>query len=301
MTIDPSGLPIGVHKGELQFYGMLFNNDFPPPASGLRATNEVLKVTVELRVVASGGGYAPASQTMTFGPMVAPNTYQFKDPVTGDPIATVQMTGGQVNQMTITVFPNQLPQNLARMHYVKRYWQITHTGGSWVANITFPYAPQEAFMVTDPLQLRGVRQALPLGQWQDPIAGTTSASDPANTQVKVFDLNPGNVGGNIALAHPYGMFTKSDGAVPAAFGLEQNYPNPFNPSTTIAFNVAEERQVRLVVYNQLGMEVAELVNEVVAPGRYTVEFDASTLPSGTYLYRLMAGDVVQTKQMMLSK
>ncbi len=301
MTIDPSGLPIGVHKGELQFYGMLFNNDFPPPSSGLRATNEVLKATVELRIVASGGGYAPSSQTMTVGPMVAPNSYPFKDPVTGDPIATVQMTGGQVNQMTITVFPNQLPQNLARMHYVKRYWQITHTGGSWMADITFPYAPQEAFMVTDPFQLRGVRQALPLGQWQDPIAGTTSASDPANTQVRVFNLNPGNIGGNIALAHPYGMFTKADGEAPTAFALEQNYPNPFNPTTNVSFSVAEERPIRIVIFNQLGLEVAELINETLPAGQYTFTFDATDLASGTYLCRMIAGDYVKTIQMMLSK
>ncbi|MCZ7556665.1 MAG: T9SS type A sorting domain-containing protein [Bacteroidia bacterium] len=300
MTIDPSGLPIGVHRGELQFYGMLFNNDFPPPMNGLRATNEVFRVVVELRVVASGGGYAPTSQSRTLGPMTAPNTYIFTDAATGDPIGTVHMTSGTVNSMTITVFPNQLPQNLARMHYVKRYWQITHSGGSWTADITFPYAPQEAAMVQDPLQLRGVRQAVMLGQWENPIAGTTSASDPANSQVKVFSLNPGNVGGNIALAHPYG-FVKADGDVPVSFSLDQNYPNPFNPSTSISFGVAEERTVRIVVYNQLGAEVAELVNETMPAGRYTTLFDARDLPSGTYICRMIAGDYVKTIQMMLSK
>jgi hypothetical protein len=212
----------------------------------------------------------------------------------------VHMTAGTVNSMTITVFPNQLPQNLARMHYVKRYWQITHSGGAWMADITFPYAPQEAAMVMDPMQLRGVRQAVMLGQWENPIVGTTSASDPANSQVKVFNLAATNVGGNIALAHPYG-FVKADGDAPVSFSLDQNYPNPFNPSTSISFGVAEERSVRIVVYNQLGAEVAELVNETMPAGQYTTMFDARDLPSGTYICRMIAGDYVKTIQMMLSK
>src|SRR5690606_4988996 len=143
-----------------------------------------------------------------------------------------------------------------------------HSGGAWTADVTFPYAPLEAAMVTDPMQLRGVRQAVNLGQWEDPIMGTTSASDPANTQVEVFNLNPTNILGNIALAHPYG-FGKNDGVTPTVFSLDQNYPNPFNPATSITFNVAEERQVRIVVYNQLGLEVAELVNESLPNGQYT--------------------------------
>ncbi len=301
MTIDPSGLPVGVHMGKLTFYGILFNNDFPPPASGLIATNEPFNVTVELRIIAAGSGAGSSSMVRTLGPLVAVNSYPFTEPVTGDPIATVHVTSGQIDQMTIRVFPNQLPQNLARMRYVKRYWQITHVGTAWTADITFPYAPSEALMVNDPLQLRGVRQAVNLGQWEDPIVGTTSTSDPSADLVKVFNFNSLNIGGNIALSHPYAIFVKSDGVAPAAFGLEQNYPNPFNPSTTIAFSVAEERPVRLVVFNQLGLEVAELINETLPEGSYTVTFDARDLATGSYLCRMIAGDYVKTIQMVLSK
>ncbi len=301
MTIDPSGLPVGVHMGKLTFYGILFNNDFPPPASGLIATNEPFNVNVELRIIAAGSGSGASSMVRTLGPLVAVNSYPFTDPTTGDPIATVHVTSGQIDQMTIRVFPNQLPQNLARMRYVKRYWQITHVGTAWTADVTFPYAPSEASMVNDPLQLRGVRQAVNLGQWEDPIVGTTSTSDPSADLVKVFNFNSLNIGGNIALSHPYAIFVKSDGVAPAAFGLEQNYPNPFNPSTTIAFSVAEERPVRLVVFNQLGLEVAELINETLPEGSYTVTFDARDLATGSYLCRMIAGDYVKTIQMVLSK
>jgi hypothetical protein len=301
VTINPSGLAPGLHTGSFTLYGILFNDDFPPPANGLIATNEPLEIDVELRVVSAGSKVGPEYEEASMGAMMVGNTYDFIAPGSGNPVATVEVTSGMVNGMTIRVYPNQLPLNLSRMMYVKRYWQIDDGGGAWTANITFPYAAQEAMMVADPLQLRGVRQEVAMGAWEDPIAGTSSASDPVNNAVTVFDLHPGNVGGNIAMAHPYYIAAKPGDAAPADFALEQNYPNPFNPSTTIAFNVAEERRVRIVVYNNLGMEVAEVANDVFQPGRYQVDFDASSLPSGVYTCRMTAGEVQHSIRMTLSK
>ena len=88
---------------------------------------------------------------------------------------------------------------------------------------------------------------------------------------------------------------------PQNFALLQNYPNPFNPSTTISFNVAELRHVTLKVYDILGKEVANLVSENLAPGSYSVTFNASVLPSGMYFYKLQAGDFVSVKKMTLIK
>jgi hypothetical protein len=85
------------------------------------------------------------------------------------------------------------------------------------------------------------------------------------------------------------------------FRLSQNYPNPFNPSTSISYSVAEVVNVNLVVYDILGRVVATLINDVHTPGLYNVNFDASRLASGTYIYRLEAGDFVSTKKMMLIK
>ncbi len=98
--------------------------------------------------------------------------------------------------------------------------------------------------------------------------------------------------------------------VPAEFSLQQNYPNPFNPSTTIGYTLPAAENgheavgngwVRLVVYDLLGREVAVLVNEKKAAGYYEVRFDASKLSSGVYLYRLIAGDHIQTQKMILAK
>jgi len=308
MSVDASSLAPGVHIGEITFYGILFNNDFPPPANGLIATNEPYVVRVELRVVQSGSKAGPVYlQHEIAAPMtVGGSPYEFKDAASGDPIATVHVTSGQIDYMRIRVYPNQLPQNLARFLYVKRYWQISHTGTGWTADIDFPYTDQEASMVMDPFQLRGVRQAVDSGPWEDPIIGTTSVSDPNMYMVRVMDLHPGNIGGNIALAHPYLIPSKPGEVIPTAFGLDRNYPNPFGGSagasvTNISFDVAESRSVRIAVYNAVGMEVATLVDDILDAGRYIAQFDASGLPSGTYLCRMTAGDFVKSMPMVLSK
>ncbi|MDH3252567.1 MAG: T9SS type A sorting domain-containing protein, partial [Ignavibacteria bacterium] len=91
--------------------------------------------------------------------------------------------------------------------------------------------------------------------------------------------------------------------LPKAFALEQNYPNPFNPSTTIQFAipVGTYGRTSLRVYDVLGREVATLVNEVKQPGTYTVQWDARGLASGVYIYRLTAGEYVQTRKALLMK
>jgi Tol biopolymer transport system component len=89
--------------------------------------------------------------------------------------------------------------------------------------------------------------------------------------------------------------------VPDGFVLHQNYPNPFNPGTNLEFRVSSLRFVTLRIFDVLGKEVATLVNEVRAAGAYTVRWDASSLPSGVYYYRLEAGGFVDSKKMLLMK
>lgn len=89
--------------------------------------------------------------------------------------------------------------------------------------------------------------------------------------------------------------------IPATFELRRNSPNPFNPTTTIAFALPEETEVTLKVYDVLGREVAVLVNETKSAGRYQIAFDASRLASGVYIYRITAGDYVDSKKMVLIK
>ena len=85
------------------------------------------------------------------------------------------------------------------------------------------------------------------------------------------------------------------------YALFNNYPNPFNPYTTIEFELAKDEFVELIVYDILGSEVETLVSEKKETGHYQYRFDASNLPSGVYIYRLKAGDFIQTKKMVLMK
>jgi hypothetical protein len=89
--------------------------------------------------------------------------------------------------------------------------------------------------------------------------------------------------------------------VAASFGLSQNYPNPFNPVTTIAYSLPAETEVRLTVYNMVGQKVATLVDGSVSAGSHTVQFDASSLTSGIYIYRLQTADKTFTRKLTFIK
>lgn len=89
--------------------------------------------------------------------------------------------------------------------------------------------------------------------------------------------------------------------IPTNFELSQNYPNPFNPTTTINYQITKNDFVSLKVYDILGNEVATLVNEEKATGSYEINFDASSLSSGTYFYKLQAGSFIESKKMLLLK
>jgi len=88
---------------------------------------------------------------------------------------------------------------------------------------------------------------------------------------------------------------------PITFTLNNAYPNPFNPSTKITYSIPELSFVTLKVYDVLGNEVANLVNEEKPAGSYEINFNASNLSSGIYFYRLQANDFTQIKKMILLK
>ncbi|MDP2363998.1 MAG: T9SS type A sorting domain-containing protein, partial [Ignavibacteria bacterium] len=89
--------------------------------------------------------------------------------------------------------------------------------------------------------------------------------------------------------------------IPNNYSLSQNYPNPFNPTTNISFSVPEQSYVELKIYNILGIEVANIISKELPAGNYSENFDASTLSSGIYFYKLNAGKFSITKKMTLIK
>ncbi|HQJ46289.1 MAG TPA: T9SS type A sorting domain-containing protein, partial [Ignavibacteriaceae bacterium] len=102
-------------------------------------------------------------------------------------------------------------------------------------------------------------------------------------------------------AYKYSKELNVEVSMPLEFSLEQNYPNPFNPSTTIKYSIAEDGYIKLSVYNLLGEEVTNLVNGQQKAGRYEIDFNAGTLASGVYIYRLETSNFISSKKLMLMK
>jgi len=94
------------------------------------------------------------------------------------------------------------------------------------------------------------------------------------------------------------IFVDKTDFLPLEFSLLQNYPNPFNPSTTIRYGIPERSHVHLSVYNYLGQRVTNLVNQEQDAQYHEISFDASHLPSGVYIYRLQAGEYVESRKML---
>jgi hypothetical protein len=138
------------------------------------------------------------------------------------------------------------------------------------------------------------------------VGGQGNCNSP--TEYSYIDKNP--VGGNKFLYRLKqidndGQFEYSDiievNLIPAEFALYQNYPNPFNPNTKIKFQLPKECKVQIKIYDLLGAEIQELLNESKEPGIYEIEFNAENLPSGIYVYRISADNYLQTKKMILLK
>ena len=121
----------------------------------------------------------------------------------------------------------------------------------------------------------------------------TSAADTIRARVEGrIRAGTGAITTNISL---------TDEGIPTAFELRQNYPNPFNPTTTIEFSLPASGPVYLKVFNTLGQEVATLVNAELTAGSHSIPWNASSIPSGVYFYRLRFAGNVQTRSLLLLK
>jgi hypothetical protein len=121
------------------------------------------------------------------------------------------------------------------------------------------------------------------------IAGTPTGSDHymGVGELRVFERTQTNV--------------DPDPGKPTAYTLRQNYPNPFNPRTTISFDLPEDGRVTLKVFSILGEEVATLLDQPLRSGVHEATFDAASLTSGVYLYRIETGQFVHTRKMILMR
>lgn len=145
-------------------------------------------------------------------------------------------------------------------------------------------------------QTSGIKK--PSGEWCFEVTDVTHSS-------YTYDSGANNV---TAACESGWLFSQSGGDItalneplPTAFELGQNHPNPFNPTTVISFTMPEAAHATVTVYNVAGQKVATLADREYGVGRHEVEWDAASLASGVYFYRLQAGDYVETRKMILLK
>ncbi|MFA6456403.1 MAG: T9SS type A sorting domain-containing protein [Bacteroidota bacterium] len=168
-------------------------------------------------------------------------------------------------------------------------WTATWKAGTWSASKNLTNTPDINDQLTHIAQFCGNDGKVHLMRSQSVVtSGNVGAMD--------VDVTAFYYANDLALG-----VRKEDGIVAGSFTLGQNYPNPFNPSTTISFTLPNSALTTLKVYNMVGQEVASLVEGQKEAGMYVVDFDASKLASGIYLYKLQSGSYVETKKMVLIK
>ncbi len=130
----------------------------------------------------------------------------------------------------------------------------------------------------------------------------TAAGQTIDLSTNSISIASTNVYSYYALATPAATTVQDQvEGIPTGFSLGQNYPNPFNPSTTITFSIAQKGFATLKVYNSLGEQVAFLVSRQFDPGVYKVQWNATGVSSGMYLYRLEVNGVVLARKMLVVK
>ena len=136
--------------------------------------------------------------------------------------------------------------------------------------------------------------------WIDTLDASYSTSSPAYTGA-MRNLPAGDLNWFPDKKVVWTDVAESVNQIPNAFALKQNYPNPFNPSTQISFNLEKAGFTSLTVYNVLGQKIATLLSKELSAGSHVVNFDASKLSTGVYIYKLQSGRNTAVKKMMLLK
>jgi hypothetical protein len=207
---------------------------------------------------------------------------------------------GEWGHSDINIYPGDGGSNSAEVYYTDLVYAFSYDGGkTWSAPEALEEIknyPEQWPVLSPIVEVNGDQATINYMYYMDPLPGSSILTEPSNGtspdckwvyNSKTFTI--GSVGVN------------DDYALLKNYSLEQNYPNPFNPGTDIKFTLAKAGNVSLKVYDILGREVANLVNGTIEAGAHTVNFNASNLSSGVYLYTIKADNFSMTKKMMLMK
>jgi hypothetical protein len=180
-----------------------------------------------------------------------------------------------------------------------RNWACGPVSGSWTTT-SYYTDPTAGWPITNSqfnIILSGSMGSLAT-VWS--VTGTFGSTGKEASGTWAFNISGTTCSGNWGPVSPV-VSVDDDARFPGQFALMQNYPNPFNPRTVVSAQWPVVSNVKLVIYDVLGREVAILVDEQKPAGRYEFEFDASGLASGLYVCRLTAGEFVASRKMLLAK
>ncbi len=192
----------------------------------------------------------------------------------------------------ITSYPGWYPGRATHVHFKVRLSSTTYV----TSQFCFLDSVNNAVYATPLYSGRGPN---PTTNASDGIFGNP---DPPYQRMTATANGSGGYDGTFAIGISGATGVKDpDPGTPDKYWLGQNYPNPFNPATTIRYNIPTATLVKLIVYDVLGREVVTLVNEKKPAGTHDVVFNAANVQSGFYFYKIVAGDFVTAKEMLLLK
>ena len=205
----------------------------------------------------------------------------------------IQMTDDNGQCSFITTYPGWYQGRATHIHFKVRLDSFTYV----TSQFAFPESVNDAVYATSQYSGRGANPT------KNSTDGIFRSDEP---EYLIIDVTPNTTTGGYDGTFTIGIDAPTTGveekeANPDGFSLSQNYPNPFNPSTSIRYELPADSDVDLRVYDVLGKEVAFLVKGKQTAGNHEVRFDGGQLSSGFYFYRIVAGDFMQTKEMLLIK
>ena len=291
-----------------------------------RIDNSYTGIYIIADTIAGGGGGVEIRQNIIAGNSIGVLVYAADDLTLYDNLITNNSHYGvYLDQSSASVDSNRITNNYIGLHLVNHHGGMISTptviNNTITNNSSYGISTQEevspvvnynnlndngqyAFFNNSPHEIDAK-----LNWWGTvPTAEMDAGGNPKDISA-IYDFHDDSTRGlvNYAgwLVEPFiSIDEEKSSGLPNEFDLSQNYPNPFNPVTTIAYALPKQANVRLIIYNLLGQEIARLVDNGQEAGFYSVRWNGRTsggslAASGIYFYRLIAGDFVETKKMML--